>query len=213
VVTFEAEAAAKTAVLLNNALINERAISVTLAPPDFEVPKATVDKEDLPAPHTIPADQRSQTSVIASLLQSGYQLGEDTLAKANEFDAEHGISQTLSDTWTSVTSKVNEFDETHGISTKAKELSDGIQTRVSEIDQSLGISERTREVSEATGNVVTGITTSIKTSVQDAQEYVNQNESFQQAAGKMAEIQRAASESISSLIWGPDENQGGDAAK
>jgi len=73
IVTFESKAAARTAVLLNNALINERAIQVELAPVGFsltsdakspQIAVHSVPSSDLPHHHEVSAEDRSQTSVV-----------------------------------------------------------------------------------------------------------------------------------------------------
>jgi len=102
IVTFETEAAAKTALLLANASIIDYKISVVpyvipVEPPlvDFASSDVTVkegsaiNNKDFGA---VPDDQRTKTSVIASLIAAGYTLGEDIIKRGREYDEKYKIS-------------------------------------------------------------------------------------------------------------------------
>jgi len=106
VVEFQSDAAAKTALLLTNALIVDRPITVMPyqlqhdQKPDPESPRVTHENnlsgDDIQnKPHSVPDTERTQTSVVASLLAAGYKLGSDTFNKAREYDEQHSISQTI----------------------------------------------------------------------------------------------------------------------
>jgi hypothetical protein len=81
--------AAKTALLLTNAVIVDRSIVVepltaAHAPPPADAQMAAGDIQH----KTFAVDdaQRSKTSVIASLIAAGYSVGTGTLAKAKDYD-------------------------------------------------------------------------------------------------------------------------------
>jgi hypothetical protein len=105
-VTFETEGAAKTALLLTSALIVDRPITViphNAGTTEFPASIKDLAEESVhqhqqielegdqisnrPQPN-IPAELRSKTSVIASLIAAGYTLGADTVRTAREFDGE-----------------------------------------------------------------------------------------------------------------------------
>merc|ERR1711988_1511315 len=113
---FETEAAAKTALLLTNALIVDRAINVVpysgqleaIQSPEFSETRtgesASTDEEEnetgegtplvqtfqqdelTSREHAVPDEQRSKTSTIASLIAAGYTLGEGTRRRGLEID-------------------------------------------------------------------------------------------------------------------------------
>jgi RNA recognition motif-containing protein len=78
IVEFDTDAAARTALLLSNALIVDRPITVSVHNGDFNASGATIRTAadrggDLDAkPQHLPDEQRSKTSVVASLVAAGY---------------------------------------------------------------------------------------------------------------------------------------------
>jgi len=169
VVTFESEAAAKTAVLLNNALISDRAITVELAPPGFQPPSSSVSVDQLP--HSALPNQRSEASVIQAMLDSGYKLSADAIAQAKAFDDSTGISATLSTGFAALTARIDEIDQSLQLSTQAKALGDSIASKAAEINNDLQISTKAGEVGGATLNffqqtantIATGATAAFQT--------------------------------------------------
>jgi len=110
-VVFEIPSAAKTALLLKDALIEGHAIQVI--PESERVPDhshhpetVTANLNDQRYQQESP-DGRTSTSVIASLIASGYTLGNNAAAKAVDLDKEFQISGRASEAWNSVTSTVS----------------------------------------------------------------------------------------------------------
>jgi hypothetical protein len=148
-VHFESESAAKTALLLTNALIVDRPISVVAyVAPAGEVgnagrPEDVVRQGDEIAnkDFSVPDEQRSKTSVVASMLAAGYSVGADTLAKAKEYDEQYSISQQLKIGAEELKKKVLEVDDKLGVSATTVALANATQQKVKEIDEQYKISQ------------------------------------------------------------------------
>jgi len=183
VVTFENEAAAKTAVLLNNALINDRAITVELAPQGFQPPTSSVAADQLP--HTATGDQqRTEASVIQAMVDAGYKLSSDAYTQAKAWDEQAGITQTLSSGIAVITAKMDELDQSWQLSTKAKAFSASISTTAAAVDQQYQISAK---AGEATGQAINF---------------------FQETANTIATGTTVAVDSVTNLVNTPQVSQG-----
>jgi len=170
IVTFSSPAAARTSVLLNNALINKRPITVELVPSDFSLPK----KENVVAPepdfelenlvnHSVPAEERTQTSVVAGLLGKGYQLSSDTFQRAKEFDQKYAISKQMDQSWTEFTVNVNNFDEFYRISENGEKLKETVATKYREVDAQYDISGGVQKVGVGINHLIDGASRSVQT--------------------------------------------------
>jgi len=133
IVTFSSPAAARTSVLLNRALINKRQITVTLAPTDYQLSTTQEVREpeqdfslDNLITHDLPAEQRTQTSVVASLLAKGYQLSSDAFQKAKHFDQTHAITKQMDQKWSDFTVVINRYDSMYHISEKGEKLKETV---------------------------------------------------------------------------------------
>jgi len=139
IVTFETESAAKTAQLLTNALIADRPITVGPYHGDNQVPSQTersaaeeattieYKEEQICNKPAVPAD-RSHTSVVASLLASGYVLGKDAIEKAREIDEQNQISQKIMAAATVAKEKITEIDQQLHISETIQSVGNTITT-------------------------------------------------------------------------------------
>jgi len=153
IVVFETEAAAKTALLLTNALIADRPI--TVIPYGGEEEKifnshrghhlestTELKGQDIPnKPHTVPAENRSKTSVIASMVAAGYTLGSDAVAKAKEVDEQNHISLKAAAAAAVAKEKLLEIDRQLKISQTVENISNAVSTKANEVDQAWKISE------------------------------------------------------------------------
>eukprot|EP01114_Cavostelium_apophysatum_P010794 TRINITY_DN24914_c0_g1_i1.p2 TRINITY_DN24914_c0_g1~~TRINITY_DN24914_c0_g1_i1.p2 ORF type:complete len:292 (-),score=95.85 TRINITY_DN24914_c0_g1_i1:1123-1998(-) len=156
VIQFETESAAKTALLLTNALIVDRPITVTAYlgssstttdaaaeptpdPIDHGTPIENISHKDFGG---VADDQRSKTSVIASLLAAGYVLTENALDKAKELDEKSNFSNRAKVTVDQMKAKVQEIDTQLGISEKAKAVQTAVNETAKKIDNELGLSEK-----------------------------------------------------------------------
>jgi len=165
IIQFETESAAKTALLLTNALIVDRPITVspygtlptttsttptpTTLPspspvtmttdPGAQIPPEKITSRDF---GNVPDDQRSKTSVIASLLAAGYTLANDALERAKAIDEKHNLSQRAKATVDQIKVKVNEIDVQYGISNKATAVKNSVTETAQKLDSDYKISEK-----------------------------------------------------------------------
>jgi len=162
VIQFETESAAKTALLLTNALIVDRPISVLPyvgpAVPAQVEPSSPVPEFGTPVDGSkitqrdfgnVSDDQRSKTSVVASLLAAGYTLANDALDKAKDFDHKHSFSQKAQHAVDVVKVKAQEIDTQYGITNKANAMMNSIETTAKKIDSELHLSERANQAAQA----------------------------------------------------------------
>ncbi|PRP86633.1 hypothetical protein PROFUN_05112 [Planoprotostelium fungivorum] len=148
VVQFDSESAAKTALLLTNALIIDRPIVVAL----IESPTATQNDASLgtPADPTqiperdfgVPDEQRSKTSVVASLLAAGYVLGDSAIDKAREYDEKIGVAATAQAVVAQIQTKAQQIDQQFGISDKASAAKQVVEDHIKQVDEKYQISEK-----------------------------------------------------------------------
>lgn len=154
VVEFETESAAKTALLLTNALIVDRPITVVAYPP----PQAKEDqqKEEVKTPGTpvpeekithrdfggVKDEERTKTSVIASLIAAGYVLAHDALAKAKQYDDEHNITLQLKVGVEQLKVKAHEIDQAYGISEKAAHVKQQATEKAKKLNEDYKITEK-----------------------------------------------------------------------
>eukprot|EP00028_Trichosphaerium_sp_Am-I-7-wt_P004905 CAMPEP_0168526924 /NCGR_PEP_ID=MMETSP0405-20121227/12278_1 /TAXON_ID=498012 /ORGANISM="Trichosphaerium sp, Strain Am-I-7 wt" /LENGTH=384 /DNA_ID=CAMNT_0008549901 /DNA_START=19 /DNA_END=1174 /DNA_ORIENTATION=- len=160
VVTFQTEEASKTALLLTNALIVDRPITVSseasAAPVETEkTVKIEVIGDDIQQKnYDAPADQRTKTSVIASLIAAGYKLGNDVIAKAKKTDEEYSISARLQQGADSIKAKAAEVDEKLGVSATAATLGNAVVSTAQELDQRYKVSENVAATTESARQAV-----------------------------------------------------------
>lgn len=145
IVTFETESAAKTALLLTNALIVDRPITVIPYTPSSSAEvSAEVDAtQQIPQkPQNAPDSERTKTSVVASMLAAGYVLGADSITKAREVDEKHSISSQLGVAATQVKAKADQVDKALHISETATTVKTATVGKAKEIDEKLQISAK-----------------------------------------------------------------------
>jgi len=157
VIQFETESAAKTALLLTNALIVDRPITVsaylTSSTPSIDTPSPVA-----PEVHGTPVDpaniahkdfngvadeDRSKTSVVASLLAAGYKLADNALEKAKEFDEKNNFSARARVVVDQMVVKAQAIDAEYGISDKANAAVAQIKDTAQKLDAQYGITEKT----------------------------------------------------------------------
>jgi RNA recognition motif-containing protein len=158
IVSFENEAAAKTALLLTNAVIADRPITVVPYSSKAEHKESSSDSassshtteisgDQIPNKnHPVPADQRSHVSVIAGLLAAGYTLGSDAFTKARQVDEQNQLSTKLAAAATATKEKFQALDQTYQISEKVGNVVEGVTNKAKEVDQNWKISENVSSV-------------------------------------------------------------------
>jgi hypothetical protein len=179
VITFENKAASRTAVLLNNALINERSILVEIAPAGFTLSTDASSPES--ALHTVPpSDLPAQTSestasnVIANLMAKGYNLSADAAAKAREIDEEYSISKRASELASSAAEGIRNVDAKLGVSATLKGWGDSIQTKAVEVSADLKLNEKTQIASQALGDFGRNVGEGLQSAATSTAEFVNE---------------------------------------
>jgi hypothetical protein len=148
IVLFETESAAKTALLLANALIIDRPISVQIhsedpslisgvpAPGETITEGSNIQHKEFSAPD----HQRSTTSTISSMIAAGYVMGAETVQKARTYDEQHHLTDQLRAGAEELKKKVLAVDETYQLSAKASATANAITTAAS--DTIKGIDEQ-----------------------------------------------------------------------
>jgi len=190
VVIFELKAAVCTAVLFNNALINERAIQVELAPPNFRLvsdaqsPQSavrSVASSDLPQRHAVSAEDRTQTSVVVSLLAKGYTLSGNALASARTFDEEHSISKKAAELADQAAQGVRNIDAQLGVSATLQTIGSSVQQKANEIGQTYQVGEKAQAAGQVIGGWGATIGDGIQNAAKSATEFVNTTPALQSA--------------------------------
>jgi len=174
VVVFETESAAKTALLLTNALIGDRPI--TVAPyglyPSLSTPTAPAGVPGMQEAATanitqrdfggVNDEQRTKTSVVASLIAAGYSLGMDALGKAQEIDQKTHIQDKAKGAYDNIVARAQKIDEEYKISDKAKTAALTAQEKVNEVANKIAtnptVVAAVGSVKATTQSVVTKVT-------------------------------------------------------
>lgn len=131
-ILFERESAAKTAVLLSNALIDDSHIVVESYFPSTAEPSKDHTEDD----HTQEAKPKS--NIMAEILASGYVLTDNVVAKGIEFDSKYAFTQRIQDYLSKLTTTAQSLDEKYKVSNKA-----------TEVDNKYNIQQRTKTTTEA----------------------------------------------------------------
>jgi hypothetical protein len=158
IVSFENEAAAKTALLLTNAVIADRPITVvpySNKPSEHKESSSDsasssltteISGDQIPKKSEVPTDQRTHVSVIAGLLAAGYTLGSDAFAKAKQVDEQNQLSTKLAAAATATKEKITQLDQTYHISEKVGNVVENVSNKAKEVDQNWKISENVSNV-------------------------------------------------------------------
>jgi K+/H+ antiporter YhaU regulatory subunit KhtT len=134
-VHFERESAAKTAILLTNALIDESHITVE---PYF--------KDAIPTSVDEPAASNGQesktvTSVIAEILASGYQLQDHIIAKGLEYDTKYGVTVIVQSYFARIQENVKAVDEKYRVY-------DTVTAKATELDAKYHLQEKAQTAAQ-----------------------------------------------------------------
>lgn len=164
IVIFETDSAAKTALLLTNALIVDRPITVVPhipssndAEPLQQSSQQTESENITNRTFTAPDNERTKTSVVASLLAAGYILGTDTVSQARDFDEKHMISLQIKVGAEQVKAKANELDKALHISETANVIKTVTVEKAKEVDEKLGLSTKANQAAEVVKQQATAI--------------------------------------------------------
>jgi RNA recognition motif-containing protein len=134
-ILFERESAAKTAVLLSNALIDESHITVESYFPTSGEPKKEHAVDDTTQ------EAKPKSNIMAEILASGYVLTDNVIAKGIEFDSKYAFTKRIQDYLQKLTTTAQQLDEKYKVSDKA-----------TEVDSKYNIQQRTKTTAETAQN-------------------------------------------------------------
>lgn len=207
VVQFATESAAKTALLLTNALIVDRPITVVPYSPGAPKDATTGKEQQTPPSSPLPSDlgapvapeqiterdfggvsddERSKTSVIASMLAAGYVLGTDVLGKAKDYDDKHMISLQAKVVVEQIKVKAHEIDKQYGISEKVTATKAAVVEKAKKLDEEYKISEKATQAAN-----------SVKTTVAQTVEKVQENATVKSGVDSLKTGFQKATDSVS----------------
>jgi len=112
---FERESAAKTAVLLSNALIDDSHIVVA---PYFEATATSADKDE----EETTQEGKPKTRVFAELLAQGYIIQDQVVAKGLEYDKKYAVQSRFTSYLGGLQARAKQLDDKYRIWGKALEL-------------------------------------------------------------------------------------------
>jgi len=194
VVQFETESAAKTALLLTNALIVDRPIAVVPYPlkdipiinePGTPVPEEKITNRDFGGSKD---EERTKTSVLASLLASGYVLAQDALTKAKQIDDEHNISLQLKVGVETLKVKAHELDQAYHITEKATSMKQTATVKAKKIDEDYKITEKATQAANT-----------VKTNAIQAAAKAQENQTIKSGVDSMKSGWAAVTQSVSGI--------------
>jgi len=93
--------------------------------------------------NNIPDEERTKTSVLASILASGYILGDNAVGKAKQIDDDSKFSSSVSSGAQSISNKLKEFDERYKITRNVSEFGDKVSNTIDEFDNMYCVSQKT----------------------------------------------------------------------
>lgn len=126
-VTFEKQAAAKTALLLDNTQLGPNSVSVSAAKSIDEIAgdkAASAEEAKDERDHHIEQEEKPRSRIVAEYLAHGYAISDKAIEKALSIDQQHGVS-------TKFTETLKSFDQRLGATQKAQA-----------VDQKLGATEK-----------------------------------------------------------------------
>lgn len=126
-VTFEKQAAAKTALLLDNTQLGPNSVSVSAAKSIDEIAgdkAASAEEAKDERDHHIEQEEKPRSRIVAEYLAHGYAISDIAIEKALAIDQQHGVSNRFTET-------LRSFDQRLGATQKAQA-----------VDQKLGATEK-----------------------------------------------------------------------
>jgi len=125
------------------------------------------NKEGLP-----PAEQRSKTSVIASLLAAGYTLGEDAISRARSIDEQNQISSKVVAAAEVAKDKLFQIDQQYQISSTLGNVVQNVTAKAKEVDSNYRVSENVQ-------HVMKNVTDTVEVGMQALTKKANESPFFQ----------------------------------
>jgi len=167
IVFFESSGAADTAVLLTNAILVDRNISITYfkgsdGKDTKTEPSAAADADAAAAP----AGDGSSPSVWASIVAASYKISDDITKTLNQVDEKYNVTKGFTET-------MDKIDQTLGLSEKATAFSNAVHQKSEEL--------HVNEKIDAMGASLTQATESVKATANNMFDSAMQNQYFNSA--------------------------------
>eukprot|EP01130_Rhizamoeba_saxonica_P001491 TRINITY_DN11349_c0_g1_i1.p1 TRINITY_DN11349_c0_g1~~TRINITY_DN11349_c0_g1_i1.p1 ORF type:complete len:269 (-),score=82.04 TRINITY_DN11349_c0_g1_i1:32-838(-) len=212
IVTFKNRSSLNTALVLNGTRMQDKKISIEVAPEGVhaismvEQPPILDDNGDdvLQSNESGVPEPVTQTSVVASLLAAGYDLKNDALQKAVQFDEEHGLLDSIKQASASVTQSVDEFDEKFQISNKFDQIGQDVTNTINSVDEQFEISQRASAFGERAsaffGAAFESISTTVSEGATEAEHFISTNETLTTSINAVQEFGSSVGEKASNLV-------------
>lgn len=134
-VTFERDTAAKTALMLTNAVIGDSQITVKSADD-----KNSLEGCDETSDGTmIRQEDKPKGAIFAEILASGYSLQDAIIEKGVEFDAKYGVSSVLKQYLAQVQANLKSLDQKY-------QVSETVTTRATDINNKYSVYDNAKKV-------------------------------------------------------------------
>jgi len=134
-VTFERDTAAKTALMLTNAVIGDSQITVKSA--DDKNQSEGDDSSDISC--GLRQEDKPQGVIFAEILASGYQLQDSVVERSIEFDAKYGVSSTFKQYLAQVQANLKDLDQKF-------QLTETVTTRATDINNKFAVYDNAKYV-------------------------------------------------------------------
>ena len=138
IIEFEKPEATTTAVLLDNAIIINKPISVVLYSAENEKQAEEEKQNQVPTENITQREveeDESKSSIVRSLISQGYELAHGTLQKAQQLDKDYEISQKINSGYETLKGKAAEYDSRWGVS-------DTVSKKMNQVNEDYKVSEK-----------------------------------------------------------------------
>ncbi|KAI9304552.1 hypothetical protein BJ944DRAFT_266668 [Cunninghamella echinulata] len=135
-VLFETAKGAQTALLLSNALVDERHLDISLYFEDL-----SIDEKEK-GEHVATSEQQDQESkpvsnIMTEILAAGYQLSDQVLAKGIAFDHKFGVREKVEHYYEQIRKNLQQLDQQYHVSEKA-----------TDVEQKIGFYEKQKQLTD-----------------------------------------------------------------
>ncbi|KAF2786795.1 actin cytoskeleton protein-like protein [Melanomma pulvis-pyrius CBS 109.77] len=142
-VTFEKQAAAKTALLLDNTQLGPNSVHVSSSKSIDEIAgdKAASAEEAKDGDHHIEQEEKPRSRIVAEYLAHGYAISDKAIEKALAIDQQHGVSTKFTNTLKGFNQKLGATQKAQAVDTKlgvTEKVTVGWSGLVSYFDQAAG---------------------------------------------------------------------------
>eukprot|EP01121_Diplochlamys_sp_Union-15-3_P006120 TRINITY_DN16631_c0_g1_i1.p1 TRINITY_DN16631_c0_g1~~TRINITY_DN16631_c0_g1_i1.p1 ORF type:complete len:332 (+),score=71.86 TRINITY_DN16631_c0_g1_i1:57-998(+) len=216
IITFSNESASKTALLLHNALINDRPITVTLYDSNNVSPSSVSNnsispippvntKDDVPLyPNLEPEVNNYVTptpnkppSIFASVLASAWALGQAAATKIKQVDEKYNITQNIKKGTDAVSEKLKNFESEHNLSKKAQDMVATVQEKFKAVDAKYSISSKASSTARILNDGAIAATSKINSGLSNVTNTVNEKVENNETYAKNLQKLKGAAASVS----------------